>query len=481
MSALVSLVGAGCGPGLITELGLERLMSCDAVVYDDLIDPELLCRVPEHAERIYMGKRSGRPSAGQAEICETLVRLALEGKRVVRLKGGDPYVFGRGGEEMLALNAAGVTCEEIPGVTSAVAVPAIAGIPLTHRALSRGFAVVTAHTADDDALPEYFASLAHFPGTLVILMGLSKLSRIAQFLIGAGMDAETPCAVVSEGCAPERSCVRGTLADIAQRAKNAAAPAIIVIGAAAELDLRSASPLPLAHRRIALTGTRRMNEKLARELVKYGAEPFTACELVLEPLPEADNTPTDCDCLAFTSAVGVELYFERLLRSGRDVRALSGVRIAAIGKATAHALSLHGVIADIVPEKQTTAGLAEMLMRELPSGAAVCLYRSAQGDEKLKTALEQHFVVREIRAYTARAGEYTAPDYLLATADAAAFTSASGARLALEHLGALNDGALLAAIGEPTARALQGRKNPVVCASEPSAAALAKSIADKFM
>lgn len=481
MSGLVSLVGAGCAPGLITELGLERLTSCDAVVYDDLIDPELLRRVPERAERIYMGKRSGRPSAGQAEICETLVRLALEGKRVVRLKGGDPYVFGRGGEEMLALGAAGVTCEEVPGVTSAVAVPAIAGIPLTHRALSRGFAVVTAHTADDDALPEYFASLAHFPGTLVILMGLAKLARIAQYLTGAGMDAETPCAVVSEGCASERCCVRGTLENIAQRAAFVKAPAIIVVGAVAEMELGAGTRLPLAHRRIALTGTRRMNEKLARELVKYGAEPFTACELVLSPLPEADDTPTDCDCLAFTSAVGVELYFERLLRSGRDARALAGVRVAAIGRATARALAQHSVAADIVPEEQTTAGLAAALVRELAPGAGVCLYRSAQGDAALKAALERRFKVREVRAYTARAGEYAAPEYLIATADAAAFTSAAGARIALERLGALDDGALLAALGEPTARALQGRKNPVVVADEPSAASLAKAIADKFM
>ena len=163
MSGLVSLVGAGPGPGLITLLGLERLRACDAVVFDELIDAELLREAPPGAELIAMGKRAGRPSAAQGEIIETLLRLAAEGKRVVRLKGGDPLVFGRGGEELEALNAAGAACELIPGVTSAAAVPALCGIPLTQRGLSRGFAVITAQTADSEALPEYFGALADFP------------------------------------------------------------------------------------------------------------------------------------------------------------------------------------------------------------------------------------------------------------------------------------------------------------------------------
>ena len=244
MSGLVSLVGAGPGPGLITLLGLERLRACDAVVFDELIDAELLREAPPGAELIAMGKRAGRPSAAQDEIIGTLLRLAAEGKRVVRLKGGDPLVFGRGGEELEALNAAGAACELIPGVTSAAAVPALCGIPLTQRGLARGFAVITAQTADSEALPEYFGALADFPGTLCVLMGLGRLREIAESLVRAGMSAETPCAVAAAGNARERRCVRGTLTDIAKRAEGFAPPAVIVIGEAAALDLSPVKGLP---------------------------------------------------------------------------------------------------------------------------------------------------------------------------------------------------------------------------------------------
>ena len=178
---MVFLVGAGCGPAdLITVRGLRLLEQCDAVVYDDLIDRELLLAAPEHARRIYMGKRQGKHGASQEEICETLIRLAREGLRVVRLKGGDPYVFGRGGEEMLALKAAGIFCEQVPGITSAAAIPAEAGIPVTHRGMSRSFHVITGHTAQGkEGLPEDLEKLAGLNGTLVFLMGLSHLDAIA--------------------------------------------------------------------------------------------------------------------------------------------------------------------------------------------------------------------------------------------------------------------------------------------------------------
>ena len=206
-----------------------------------------------------------------------------------------------------------------------------------------------------------------------------------------------------------------------------------------------------------LTGTRRMNEKLAGELRALGAETFTACELELAPLPEADNTPTDCDCLAFTSAAGVELYFERLLKSGRDARSLAAVRLAAIGRATG-------------------ASLASALLAGLPEGARICLYRSAQGDGSLAGRLRARFDVRDIRAYTAAPGAYTAPRRLVERAGVLAFASAAGARAALERLAPVPEGTVLAAIGAPTARALQGMPNRVVTAAEPSAAALAQAI-----
>ncbi len=241
MVGTVYLVGAGCGPAdLITVRGLRLLRNCGAVVYDDLIATELLDEVPAAAERVYMGKREGRHSASQEEICAKLVELAQAGKTVVRLKGGDPFVFGRGGEEALALLAAGVPFEVAPGVTSAVAIPALAGIPVTHRGVSRSFHVVTARTADTpDGLPEYFDQLAPLPGTLVFLMGLSRLERIAQRLTDAGKPADTPAAVVSGGSSPHPAAVRGTLADIAAKTRAAGVlpPAVIVVGEAAALEL----------------------------------------------------------------------------------------------------------------------------------------------------------------------------------------------------------------------------------------------------
>lgn len=237
----VYLVGAGCGQAdLITVRGLRLLERCNAVVYDDLIAPELLDAAPEQAQRLYMGKREGKHSAAQAEICAQLVRLAREGKTVVRLKGGDPFVFGRGGEEALALQAAGVPFEVVPGVTSAIAIPELAGIPVTHRGRSRSFHVVTAHTADTpDGLPEYFDDLARLPGTLVLLMGLSRLEVMVRRLVEAGRPADTPAAVLSGGNSPHPAAVRGTLADIAAKTRAAGVrpPAVIVVGETAALDL----------------------------------------------------------------------------------------------------------------------------------------------------------------------------------------------------------------------------------------------------
>lgn len=237
----VYLVGAGCGAAdLITVRGLRLLERCGAVVYDDLLSMELLDAAPEGAERIYVGKRRGRHSMAQEDINALLIAKAREGKTVVRLKGGDPFVFGRGGEEALALQAAGIQWEYVPGVTSAVAVPGAAGIPVTHRGVSRSVHVATAHTADSpDGLPSGLEELARLEGTLVFLMGLSRLEEIARRLMAAGLSPETPAAVVSGKNAPRA--VRGTLGDLAERVREAGleAPAVIVAGGTAGMDLRA--------------------------------------------------------------------------------------------------------------------------------------------------------------------------------------------------------------------------------------------------
>lgn len=237
----VYLVGAGCGAAdLITLRGLRLLERCDAVVYDELIDPALLEYVPQQAQKIFMGKRGGRPSVSQEEINAALISLAQEGLTVVRLKGGDPFVFGRGGEEMLALKKAGIRCEEVPGISSAIAIPAAAGIPVTHRGLSRAFHVVTGHTAGTpDGLPPDLEQLAKLEGTLIFLMGLGQLEQIARGLISGGRKGDTPAAVISGGNAPVPAAVRGTLEDIAEKAAGVCPPAVIVVGETAGLDLSS--------------------------------------------------------------------------------------------------------------------------------------------------------------------------------------------------------------------------------------------------
>lgn len=234
----VALVGAGCGSAdLITVRGLRLLRQCRAVVYDDLIDDALLDQVPPEAERHYMGKRSGKHAAAQQEINRTLIDLARKGGLVVRLKGGDPFVFGRGGEEALALQAAGIAFEVVPGISSAIAIPAEAGIPVTHRATSRAVHIITAHTGAEHQ-PDY-RRYAGLDGTLVFLMGLHRLPQIAAGLMEGGMDPATPAAVISGGNAAHPATVRAPLCEIAAAAQGMEAPAVIVVGAVAEMNLRS--------------------------------------------------------------------------------------------------------------------------------------------------------------------------------------------------------------------------------------------------
>lgn len=234
---MVYLVGAGCGSAdLITVRGLRLLQSCDAVVYDELIDRQLLAEAPAQALRIPMGKRAGKPSARQEEIIDELIRQARLGRKVVRLKGGDPYLFGRGGEELLALTAAGIPCQEVPGIPSAIGIPAQYGIPVTHRGVSRSVHIITASTAQSpDGLPEDLSKYAALEGTLVFLMGLGKREAICRELIRLGRDPATPAAVLSGGNAPHPVCIRATLATLPERTRNVEPPAILVVGETAAL------------------------------------------------------------------------------------------------------------------------------------------------------------------------------------------------------------------------------------------------------
>ena len=452
----VYLVGAGCGKAdLITVRGRELLTRCDTVVYDDLIDRELLSFAPAEAARIYMGKRQGCHSASQEEICALLVEEARRGHTVVRLKGGDPFVFGRGGEEILALMESGISCEVVPGISSAIAIPGEAGIPVTHRGVSRSFHVITAHTAHrEDGLPEDLEKLAQLSGTLVFLMGLRQLPKLAKGLMEAGMSPHCPAAVVSGGSAPEKAAVRGTLADIAEKAKAVLPPAVIVVGETAAMDLRA--PQPLSGIRVGIIGTDAVQKKLRSRLAEQGAEVFSALRMEVKPQPTTfDFTVLDrtASWVVFTSANGVACFFRELKVRKMDLRGLSKCRFAVIGPGTGEALEQHGFHWDLCPEIYTTAALAEALIKTGEKGAPVFLMRSAQGNPLLYERLKEHFGVEEVALYDVEPGVLS-EGALLEKADYLVFASAGGVELFGDVYGRIPEKGKCVCIGELTARAL---------------------------
>lgn len=473
----VYLVGAGCGAAdLITLRGLRLLRACDVVVYDDLIDQALLEEVPADAERFYMGKRQGAHSASQAEICDTLIARARAGRTVVRLKGGDPFVFGRGGEEMAALRQAGVPCEEVPGVSSAIAIPAEAGIPVTYRRLSRGVHIVTAHTADTpDGLPEDLEDLARLEGTLVFLMGLRQLPRLTERLLTAGKAPDTPVAVISGGNAPRPMAVRGSLTEIAEKARGVCPPAVVVVGQVAALELTAAIQKPLAGVTVGLTGTAAVTDRLRPALEALGARAFLAERSRVERLPLSMELKILCDesphWLVFTSANGVGLFFDALKEQAIDLRRLYACRFAVIGEATAAALRRYGIRADLCPKTFTTAALAQALLDAVPAEARVWLFRSAHGNPALVRELAVKCAVRDVPLYrlsadprtAAQAGEH------LAAMDFLVFSSTSGVELYFDAHGAVPGKTVCVCIGAVTAAALCSRcQSPILTATDTS-------------
>src|SRR3954471_3771878 len=335
----VYLVGAGPGdPGLLTRRGAVLLEVADVVVYDRLAHPSLLDLAPSTAERINVGKAPGAVEMDQDGINAVLVDRGAQGKTVVRLKGGDPFVFGRGGEEAEALMAAGVGFEVVPGITSAIAAPAYAGIPVTHRGLSTHVTIVTGHEdpAKGDTDTDWPA-LARAGGTLVILMGAGRLETIVDLLIANGRAPETPVAAVRWGTHPHQRTIRTTLATIT--ALGVASPSAIVVGPVAGLDLTWFEARPLFGRRVVVTRAREQSSALRARLEELGAEVLELPTIAIEPLPVSLPDLATVAWLVFTSANGVDGFFIRGLRArGLDARALGAVRVAAIGPGTAAAL-----------------------------------------------------------------------------------------------------------------------------------------------
>jgi uroporphyrinogen III methyltransferase/synthase len=386
----VWLVGAGPGdPGLITVAGLERLREADVIVYDRLVSPRLLEHAREDAELIFMGKVAGKGAHDQAKINDLLVEKAREGRRVVRLKGGDPFVFGRGGEEAEALRAAGVPFEVVPGVTSAAAVPAYAGIPVTHRGLASTFAVVTGHEdpgKDESAID--WGRLATATDTLVLLMGVKTLPEIVEKLIEGGRPPETPVAVIQSGTTPDQRTVTGTLADIVRRVREAGLqpPAITVVGEVVRLrgTLAWFEDRPLFAKRVLITRTRRQASALARLLAEEGAVPIELPAIEIEPSVDEAALEAALDGLragayawvVFTSANGVEIFFGLMRERDLDARAFTGARVAAIGPATADALAERGISADALPDEYVAEGVVEALRPHLRPGDRVLVPRA---------------------------------------------------------------------------------------------------------
>ncbi len=407
MSGMVYLVGAGPGdPGLFTRRGAELLARAEVVVYDFLANPELLELAPGDAERIYVGKKGGDHTKTQEQINALLCELAAAGKTVVRLKGGDPYVFGRGGEEASALAARGLAFTVVPGVTSAVAAPAYAGIPVTDRRHATDVAFVTGH--EDPTKPDSSINWQSLAGihTLVFLMGVGNLARICAKLIEHGKPPDTPAAVVRWGTTPAQRSLAGTLADLPELVEAAGIrpPAITVVGGVVGLrpELSWFEDLPLFGKRVLVTRTRKQASKLSAALRELGAEPVEIPTIELlppedpAPLAEAAAGVERFDLVLFTSANGVEAFFAALAGAGRDTRALAGALVGAIGPATAQALLERGIRADVTARSFVAEGLIEALAEIELAGKRVLLPRAAQAREVLPETLRGRGAVVEV-------------------------------------------------------------------------------------
>ena len=471
----VYLVGAGPGePELLTIKGLRLLESADVIVHDRLIDDRLLSMARPDAEIVDVGKMPGEAGRTQSDISSFLVGRARQGKRVVRLKGGDPFVFGRGGEEADALAASEVPFEVVPGVTSAVAAPAYAGIPLTHREYASSFTVVTgslSETSYGDS-PDW-ATLAKTPGTLVILMGWRSLSDIAETLIANGKSGATPSAVVTWGSEPWQMTSTGRLDSIAEiaKAQGMAAPATVVIGDVVRLRerLNWFELLPLLGRRVLVTRTRNQAGLLSQRLTELGAIPVEIPTIDIRPpcdYSELDTALAEVsrfDWIVFASANAVRAVYERLRATGRDSRALHGVRVASIGPATSNAAKEYGIVADLAPAIATSEGLAEALSREGVRGSRIILPRADIATRDLPDILNALGAdITQVTAYRTvipEASRDRAADAIRAGVDVAAFTSSSTVRNLLRLLdGGVESlaGIKIACIG-PTTAATAGR------------------------
>ncbi|MCL2163588.1 MAG: uroporphyrinogen-III C-methyltransferase [Oscillospiraceae bacterium] len=391
----VWLVGAGPGDvGLLTLKARQLIEMADVIVLDRLVGHAVLALIPSSAKIIDVGKEAGRHTMKQSEINKVIADEAQEGRKVVRLKGGDPFVFGRGGEELEELIARGIKYEIVPGVTSAVAAAAYAGIPVTHRHYASSLHIITAHRREDGAQEVDYEKYAKLEGTLVFMMGASSLSEICNGLIKNGMQADTPAAVIERGTTAEQRCISGVLATIVENVREkggARTPAIVIVGKVASLGERFCwrDNLPLSGQNIVVTRTQPQQSRLAGPLRELGADVLEAPVIRIEPRPsiticDAAEMAVGAKYIIFTSANGVECFMRALMQNGIDIRRFSGSKIAAIGPGTERALNSFALNVDFMPKVYNAEQLAEGVSGLCARGDKVVTFRAEGGSSALK-------------------------------------------------------------------------------------------------
>jgi len=403
VSGKVYLVGAGPGdPKLITLKALEAVQQADVVVYDRLVSPILLMHVKQTAEKIYAGKKKNLHTLTQDEINQLLVDYALQGKIVTRLKGGDPTVYGRGGEEAEMLTRYGIDYELVSGVSSIYAVPAYAGIPITHRDYASSFYVVTGHEKPDKLRSSLrWEHITHAADTLIFLMGVSRIDVISEQLILHGRDPMTPVALIRWGTRVEQKTLIGTLADIARKVEESGflPPAVIVVGEVVQLreKLQWFEKRPLFGKRILVTRARAQASEMIRQIEALGGEAVSYPVLQIEPVRDAERLAildrvleqiAQYNWIVFTSTNGVQHTFDRMRELRIDTRSMAGAKIVAIGPKTAEALLDRGVVSEELPATYQAEALAEYLLPKLTAGEKVLIPRSAQARDVLPDTLQ---------------------------------------------------------------------------------------------
>lgn len=485
----VILVGAGPGdPGLLTQKGRQALENAQVVVYDRLVSPAILALIPKDAEKIDVGKESSHHLVPQEEINRILLRKAQEGKRVVRLKGGDPFLFGRGGEELELLEQARIPFQVVPGVTSALAVPAYGGIPVTHRDFCSSLHIITGHARAGARLHIDFDALRRTGGTLVFLMSVTSLPQICDGLLGAGMAPDMPAAVIERGTLPGQRKLVSTLENLPRDAQSAGikSPAIIVVGKVCTLSDRFDwfDHLPLKGKTVVVTRPENRSGVLTEKLRALGARviDYPCIHIVpREPNPALDaaiERMAAYRCLVFTSPAGPEIFWRHLRDAGKDARALAGLSLAAIGPKTAEALERHGLHADVVPETYDSDHLAEAL-QAIPGPVLLC--RASKGSDAVPRMLtEKGIRFEDTACYDTL---YAAPDpekldALLGDKLLVTFTSASTVRGFAESLPGRNlKNVIGCCIGPQTQAEAEKYGIPTVVSAEATVESLVECIA----